>query len=86
MMKTLLLFIWLYICLINNIVNTVLQFNKNNSSSGIIFLTMSIVLLITIINGHITEHKANKERIKSKNFVVEHKVKYWLNEFSVFLK
>lgn len=47
---------------------------------------MSIVLLITIINGHITEHKANKERIKSKNFVIDHKVKYWLNEFSVFLK
>ena len=85
-MKTLLFFIWLYICLINNIVNTVLEFNKNNSSSGIIFLTLSILLLITIINVHITEHEANKEKIKSKNFVVDHEVKYWLNEFTVFLK
>ena len=47
---------------------------------------LSILLLITIINVHITEHKANKEKIKSKNFVVNHKVKYWLNEFTVFLK
>lgn len=85
-MKTLLLYIWLYFCLINNIVNTTLQFNKNNYSLGITFLVLAIALLIAIINLHITAHKVHKEKVKSVNFVVDHKVKYWLGEFTAFLK
>ena len=85
-MKTVLLYIWLYFCLINDILNTALQFNKNRYSLGITFLLLSIVLLIAIINVHITRHRECKEKIKSQNFVVDHKVKYWLDEFTAFLK
>lgn len=83
---TLLLYIWLYFCLISNIVNTVLQFNKNNYTLGMTFLVFSIVLLIALINVHITEHRVHKEKVKSENFVVDHKIKYWLTEFTAFLK
>ncbi len=85
-MKTLLLYIWLYFCLINNIVNTALQFNKNNYTLGITFLVLALALLFAIINLHITTHKEHKEKVKSVNFVVNHKVKYWLSEFTTFLK
>ena len=85
-MKTVLLYIWLYFCLINDILNTALQFNKNKYSLGITFLVLSIVLLIAIINVHITRHREHTEKIKSQNFVVDHKVKYWLGEFKAFLK
>ena len=85
-MKTVLLYIWLYFCLINDILNTALQFNKNKYSLGITFLVLSIVLLIAIINVHITRYREHTEKIKSQNFVVDHKVKYWLDEFTAFLK
>ena len=86
MVKTLLLFIWLYFCLIYDILNTVLQFDKNNYAIGITFLMLSIAMLVVIIKSHITTHREHKEKIKSQNFVVDHKVRYWLDEFTAFLK
>ena len=86
MVKTLLLLIWLYFCLICDILNTALQFDKNNYTLGITFLMLTIALLIVIIKFHISNYKEHKEKIKSQNFVVDHKVKYWLDEFTVFLK
>ena len=85
-MKTVLLYIWLYFCLIYDILNTALQFDKNNYAIGITFLMLSIALLIVIIKTHITNYRERKEKMKSQNFVVDHKVKYWLGEFKAFLK
>ena len=85
-MKTLLLYIWRYFCLICDILNTALQFDKNNYTLGITFLMVTIAIFVTIIKAHITTYREHKEKIKSQNFVVEHKVKYWLDEFTVFLK
>ena len=85
-MKTLLLYIWLYFCLICDILNTALQFDKYNYTLGITFLMVTIAIFVTIIKAHITTYREHKEKIKSQNFVVEHKVKYWLDEFTVFLK
>lgn len=86
MVKTLLLLIWLYFCLFCDILNTALQFDKNNYTLGITFLMLTIALLIVIIKFHISNYKEHKEKIKSQNFVVDHKVKYWLCEFTAFLK
>lgn len=86
MVKTLLLFIWLYFCLMYDIVNTALQFDKNNYAIGITFLMLSIAVFVTIIKSHVTTYREHKEKIKSQNFVVDHKVKYWLCEFTAFLK
>lgn len=85
-MKTVLLYIWLYFCLIYDILNTALQFDKNNYAIGITFLMLSIALLIVIIKTHITNYRERKEKMKSVNFVIDHKIKYWLGEFTTFLK
>lgn len=69
-----------------DILNATIQFDKNNYVLGITYLIVTIAILIVIIKMHITNYRERKEKIKSQNFVVDHKVKYWLDEFTAFLK